>query len=351
MLHSSLFTDTVQFSAGQRLLVLNSAADPFLAPAAHRLGVEALTLAEDNLAALKQACAALFAEPRHLPFHEYTAREPEGMQDVALLSLLYQPGNAWMYHALRVAGYALKPGGTLYVQGAKDRGVLSLARHMEAFFGNVETLEISKGQRVIAARRQETLHAEALPGGESLEEVFAGGKLDEGTRLLLEALEVRVTDVALDLGCGAGYLGLEIARRAPKGRVTLVDVSLLALDLAWRQAHEGGLTNVEVLASDGTEALSGRRFDLVATNPPFHLGGVQTKQVAERFIREAARALQPRGRFYVVANRFLKYEPALKAAFQEVEEVGGDRRYKVLRAQAPLSARGRDETGMPDFLV
>jgi len=68
------------------------------------------------------------------------------------------------------------------------------------------------------------------------------------------------------------------------------------------------------------------------TNPPFHLGGIQTMEVAERFIREAAQVLRPRGRFYLVANRFLKYEPTMRAYFKLVEEVGGNTRFKVLRA-------------------
>ncbi len=75
-----------------------------------------------------------------------------------------------------------------------------------------------------------------------------------------------------------------------------------------------------------------QRFDLVVTNPPFHLGGIQTTQIAERLIREAAQVLRPRGRFYLVANRFLKYEPTMRACFKLVEEVSGNTRFKVLRA-------------------
>jgi 16S rRNA (guanine1207-N2)-methyltransferase len=86
------------------------------------------------------------------------------------------------------------------------------------------------------------------------------------------------------------------------------------------------------LASDGAQAVLQQRFDLVVTNPPFHAGGLQTTEIAQRFIREAAQVLKARGRFYLVANRFLKYEPALRAHFKKVEEVGGNTRYKVLRA-------------------
>jgi 16S rRNA (guanine1207-N2)-methyltransferase len=255
--------------------------------------------------------------------------------------MVYQPSNAWMIYGLQVAAYALKPGGRLYVVGAKDRGVLSMAKRMQSLFGNVETLVISKGQRVVCSRveNKELQHSPANDLPTLLPTAFAEGKLDEGTRLLVEALEVNATDIALDIGCGAGYLGIHIARLANKGHVTMVDASLVAVDAARKMVEQSGMTNVQVLASDGTQAVREQRFDLVVTNPPFHLGGIQTTEIGERFIREAAQALRPRGRFYLVANRFLKYEPTIRTCFHSIEEVGGNTRFKVLLATTPIMNR------------
>jgi 16S rRNA (guanine1207-N2)-methyltransferase len=336
MLHSSLLENTVQLAIGDRLLILNSAADPFLPGAAWRLTTGELILAEDSIASLQLAQSALAREHiktlvrvRHVPFHEYTLHEPPATIDVAVMNMLYQPGNTWMIYGLQVAAYALKPGGHLYIVGAKDRGVLSMAKRMQSLFGNMETLAISKGHRVLRSRREHNLHMDV---GEQFIAPFAGGKLDEGTRLLLQALEVRTTDVALDIGCGAGFIGMHIARLASKGHVTMVDASLAAVDAARRMAEQDGLTNIQVLPGDGIQAVRAQRFDLVVTNPPFHLGGIQTTEIGERFIHEAAQVLRPRGRFYLVANRFLKYEPTLRTCFKTVEEVAGNSRYKVLRA-------------------
>jgi 16S rRNA (guanine1207-N2)-methyltransferase len=344
MLHSSLLADTVQLAIDDRLLILNSAADPFVPEAALRLHAGELILAEDNIASLQIAHSALEREHvktqlrvRHVPFHEYTLREAPATIDVVVMNMVYQPGNAWMIYGLQVAVYALKPGGHLYVVGAKDRGVLSMARRMQSLFGNLETLAISKGQRVLCSRKEAGTQL-ISPGdiNSLVPTIFAEGKLDEGTRLLLEALEVHATDAALDIGCGAGFLGIHIARLASKGHVTMVDTSLATVDAARRMVEQSSLTNVQVLPSDGTRAVRAQRFDLVVTNPPFHLGGIQTTEIAERFIREAAQVLRPRGRFYLVANRFLKYEPTLRACFKGVEEVGGNTRYKVLRATNPI---------------
>ena len=339
MLHSSLFNDTVLLAIDDRLLVLNSAADPFVPVAAQRIPAGELVLAEDNIAALHNTQKVLRSDrfktfrARHVPFHEYTVDEPPATCNVALMNTLYQPANAWMQHGLQLAAYALKPGGRLYVQGAKDRGILSLAKHMQTLFGNVETLEISKGERVVCSFAS----PETKQGARSEDAIyrvptlFASGKIDEGTRMLLEALEVRVTDVALDMGCGAGFIGAYIARRATKGQVTMVDASLVAVDAARHLIEQEGLTNVQVLPGDGAQELIEQRFDLVVTNPPFHVGGIQTTEIAERFIREAAQELRPHGRFYLVANRFLKYEPTMRECFKIVEEVAGNRSFKVLK--------------------
>ncbi|HEX6556173.1 MAG TPA: methyltransferase [Ktedonobacteraceae bacterium] len=392
---NNLLNNTIPLTPHHHILFLNSAADPFVSTAAQHITTGAITLAEDNIASLHQAQqqTSPFHSLRHIPFHEYVSKEPPATIDIAILNLLYQPAKTWTLYGLQVAAYALKPGGQLYVVGAKDRGILSIAKHMQEIFGNVETLLISKGHRVVSSRKidytpghstaeknlsqnqthfpqnlshanpsltaqdnpnnspteknlsqnrthfpQNLSHAGNASAGSSLLDtlygpsVFAQGKLDEGTRLLIEALQIQPTDKALDIGCGAGYLGLHIARHASQGHVTMVDASLVTVALAQRNIAESGLPNIEVLPSDGAQAVLSQRFDLVVTNPPFHQGGIQTTEIAERFIRQAAQVLRPRGRFYLVANRFLKYEPTLKAHFNNITEVGGNTRFKVLLA-------------------
>ena len=82
--------------------------------------------------------------------------------------------------------------------------------------------------------------------------VFSKGELDQGTRLLLDALPALRGDV-LDLGCGWGAIGIAVARLCPEARVTMVDVNLRALDLARRNAEANGV-QVSCLESDGWAA-------------------------------------------------------------------------------------------------
>jgi 16S rRNA (guanine1207-N2)-methyltransferase len=353
--HSCLLCDTVSLVAGDALLVLNSAGDPFVPFASSQLHTGMITLAEDNVAVLQATGIDLAdlskehqqALPRiqHVAFHDYILHQPASTHDIAVMNLLYQPANAWILYGLHLACIALKPDGRLYVTGAKDRGIITIAKHMREIFGNVETLTISKGQRVVSAHKSTLASTHTLLDRDNTDDgnvkrttldlsahIFAASKLDEGTRLLLDTLDVRATDTALDIGCGAGFIGLHIARLAHKGQVTMVDASLAAVAASQHAIKLSNQNNVRVLPSDGVQAVQTERFDLVVTNPPFHQGGIQTTSIAERFIQGAANVLQPDGRFYLVANRFLKYETVLRACFKQVQEVGGDSRYKVLFA-------------------
>lgn len=335
-LQSCLLCDTVQYATNDKLLVLNSAADPFVEFALQQQDIGSITLAEDNVATLIPYKELLTTgRLRHVAFHNYILLAPAATMDVAVLNMLYQPAKTWLLYALELAHYALRPQGRLYVVGAKDRGVLSLAKHMQAVFGNLETLRISKGQRVLSAQRDNApVRSGTLPPLQTFatDKTNATPTLDEGTQLLLESLNVLPDDEALDIGSGAGFVGLYIAQHATKGHVTMVDASLVAVDIASQAIKESGLTNICVLPGDSAQAVLDQRFDLVATNPPFHQGGIQTNEIAHRFIRDAAHVLQPQGRFYLVANRFLKYETVLSTHFGRIDEVGGNSRYKVYLA-------------------
>lgn len=73
----------------------------------------------------------------------------------------------------------------------------------------------------------------------------------------------------LDLGTGSGAIALSVAAERPEWGVTAVDRSGAALDVARANALRLGLTRVEFLKGDWFAPLDGRRFALVASNPPY----------------------------------------------------------------------------------
>ncbi|MDR7435132.1 MAG: class I SAM-dependent methyltransferase [Armatimonadota bacterium] len=162
--------------------------------------------------------------------------------------------------------------------------------------------------------------------------VFSRGRVDRGTRLLIEAMEIDPGDIVLDLGCGYGPIGLVAATLAPRGWAYLVDVNERAVDLARRNAILNGLKNVEVRLGDGFEPVQDLLFDVILTNPPIRTG----KANLSRLFQEAFLHLRPGGRFYFVA-RTSQGAKTLASRVQEifgnVEEVergGGFRVYKAV---------------------
>lgn len=74
----------------------------------------------------------------------------------------------------------------------------------------------------------------------------------------------------LDLCCGSGCIGLAVAAWNPEATVDLVDIDQNALALAEENRARLELEGrVNIVASDLFEALRGRQYDLIVTNPPY----------------------------------------------------------------------------------
>jgi release factor glutamine methyltransferase len=81
----------------------------------------------------------------------------------------------------------------------------------------------------------------------------------------------------LDVGVGSGAIALALKDERPDARVTGVDISPDALELARENAERLGL-DVELREQDGVEA-AGEGWDLVVANPPYveSLDGLQAE--------------------------------------------------------------------------
>jgi 16S rRNA (guanine1207-N2)-methyltransferase len=101
--------------------------------------------------------------------------------------------------------------------------------------------------------------------------VFSPGRLDPGTRFLLETGPEPPPDGdLLDLGCGYGPVACVLASRAPAATVWAVDVNERALGLCARNAAKAGLGNVRCV-TPGSADLP-RRFAGIWSNPPVRIG-------------------------------------------------------------------------------
>ena len=73
----------------------------------------------------------------------------------------------------------------------------------------------------------------------------------------------------LDLGTGSGAIAIAIASERPKTAVVATDSSCAALIVAKENASLHKLQNISFLEGDWTEPVSGEKFDLVVSNPPY----------------------------------------------------------------------------------
>jgi 16S rRNA (guanine1207-N2)-methyltransferase len=101
--------------------------------------------------------------------------------------------------------------------------------------------------------------------------VFSPGRLDPGTRLLLEEAPVPPpSGDILDLGCGYGPIACALAARAPGATVWAVDVNERALALCAANAATAGLSNVRCVTPDSAEVPP--RLAGIWSNPPVRIG-------------------------------------------------------------------------------
>ncbi len=136
------------------------------------------------------------------------------------------------------------------------------------------------------------------------------------------AIRLAPGETALDLGCGSGYYGLDLARRGA-GRVCLTDLDPAAVACARGNARRLGLI-VEARAGDFFRPVPRRRFDVVVANLPqcpaprpialARWGGRDGLRHLRRLAREAPRHLRPGGRLYFLATGWVD-GPALRRAF------------------------------------
>lgn len=280
-----------------------------------------------------------------------------------------------MAHAL--AG-AVGAHGSVLAVGEIRAGARSAARHLESFFGEVLKKDTARHCVLYEAHapRTDTTADNAGAGGShagdtgceamtpfrpadylsrwrldrpdgplticSLPGVFAHGALDAGTALLLDGLDNFAKGAAhrvLDLGCGAGVIGLALRQIAPSIDLVMADSNALALE-ATRASLTANDAAATVVASDGLSAIrpmavppDGTPFDLVISNPPFHEGHRERQDRGAGVFAGIEEILVPGGRLVIVVNRHLPWPRWLDATFGSHEVLARNGRFQVLSAR------------------
>lgn len=162
--------------------------------------------------------------------------------------------------------------------------------------------------------------------------VFSKGRVDRGTRLLIESSPLPSGGTLLDLGCGYGPVGITFARLRPELHVAMVDVNRRAVELSTRNAILNQVQNVSVCIGDGLASVAeGRMFSGIYTNPPYRAG----KQVVFGMISDAFNRLEPGGLIAAVGQTKQGIKSLgrhIESIFGNVQEVAKEGGYRVLVA-------------------
>jgi len=180
------------------------------------------------------------------------------------------------------------------------------------------------------------------------------------TELLVELALARLPSdrmlLVADLGTGSGAIALALARERPRARVLATDASPAALAVARDNAAALGITNIAFACGDWCAPLNDRRFDLIASNPPYistddpHLSRGDLRHEPPAALAsgtdglDAIRAIVAAAPLHLVAGGWLLLEHGLAqgAAVRALLQRGG---FIEVRTDRDLEGRERVSSG------
>ncbi len=245
------------------------------------------------------------------------------------------------------ASRLLSPEGVIILSGMSKHIHTSTIKLFEKYFHTVNTSLAKKKARLLFASgpKEDKRVLSGMPPAQSMTYkgleicshpgVFSSGKIDGGTKLLLETLpEPESSDTIIDLGCGNGIIGITLAKYHTMKKVIFSDDSFLAIQSTkenWVRNIESSI-QAEFLVQHSLQDIPEDSVDMVVSNPPYHQGFTNTQQIAISFFNDAQRVLKKGGSFWVVANNHLGYIQELDRLFSHASMVTKNSAYTIYRA-------------------
>lgn len=343
-----LLETAVEFSSPDtRIAVIGDRYGALTLGALAGLGVEHVRVHQDLFSgrlALRRNAQGTGAEGKFSPLE--LGREL--LEDAELVLLQLPKALAELEEIADAVARFAAPGAVLLAGGRVKHMTIGMNSVLEKYFGSVQPQLARQKSRVLVARDARPVNpAPPFPVVEPLPElgitvsaqgaVFAGARLDIGTRYLLTFLDrMPQARCVVDLGCGTGILATMVASQQKKARVIATDQSAAAAASARGTAMANGLgERITVLHDDAMSSLPPASADLILLNPPFHLGASVHAGAAMRMFEAAARVLAPGGELWTVYNSHLRYRPTLERLIGPTVEEGRNPKFTVTRSRKP----------------
>ncbi|MDD6712068.1 MAG: class I SAM-dependent methyltransferase [Sharpea porci] len=142
--------------------------------------------------------------------------------------------------------------------------------------------------------------------------VFSRQRLDYGSRVLMDAIDIGNAKSMLDAGCGYGTMGIALKSVHEDLQVLMTDVNKRAITLAKENIKCNNLEGIDVIESDVYENVHDR-YDLVISNPPIRAG----KKVVSAIISGSYDHLNEGGRLVIVIQK-KQGAPSAKKLMEEI---------------------------------
>jgi len=168
------------------------------------------------------------------------------------------------------------------------------------------------------------LHIISLPG------VFAHGRLDNGTRLLLQNLSNLPGNNILDYGSGCGVISAFLTANYPQSNIFSLDVDAFACEASRMTLNANSFKSNIICASSLDDAPN--NLTAIVSNPPFHYGVKTNHQIAKDLVACSSYKLIKNGEIRIVANEFLVFSKLLKDTFGNYQQLAHQDGYKVWSA-------------------
>ncbi len=128
--------------------------------------------------------------------------------------------------------------------------------------------------------------------------VFSRQRLDFGSRVLMDSIDIGNAKSILDVGCGYGTMGIALKSVHEDLQVLMTDVNKRAISLAKENIKCNNLEGIDVIESDVYENVHDT-YDLVISNPPIRAG----KKVVSAIISGSYDHLNKGGRLVIVIQK------------------------------------------------